>query len=204
MSSILSRLSAFNDGSVWALYVDSYGARQSKPGNGQHRATTSVISYRNLGRIKLANSVKPANTNITLYLKLKRLTTKIAATYGKQYQNIHALLCPITHWAQKISLNYSKTLHRVALLNISIMTTKNCAFDFLNRYDKREVSWQENRCLKLQIINDNFTESEISDTIDSFKNSKSPGIDLIPAEFIKSMQAGARTTNNGCTELYHQ
>ena len=62
---------------------------------------------------------------------------------------------------------------------------EKCALDFLKRYDKRDVSWQENRCLKLQIINDNFTESEISDTIESLKNNKSPGIDLIPAEFIK-------------------
>ena len=106
--------------------VDSFGARQSQPGNGQHRATTSVISYRNLGHIKLANSVKPANTNVTLYLKSNIPKTKFAATYGKQYRNIHTLLCPMTPWAQKISLNYSKTLNRVALLNISIMTTKMC------------------------------------------------------------------------------
>ena len=61
-----------------------------------------------------------------------------------------------------------------------------CAWDFLIRYDKREVSWQENRCLNLQIINDNFTESEISDAIVSLKNNRSPGLgNLIPAEFIK-------------------
>ena len=41
------------------------------------------------------------------------------------------------------------------------------------------------RCLKPRIINDSFTESEISDTIDSLKNNKGPGIDLIPGEFIK-------------------
>ena len=40
--------------------------------------------------------------------------------------------------------------------------------------------------LKLQIRNDNFTVSEISDVIDSLKNNKAPGNYLIPAELIKN------------------
>ena len=42
--------------------------------------------------------------------------------------------------------------------------------------------------LKLQIMNDNFTVSEISDVIDSLKNNKAPGNDLIPVELIKNFK----------------
>ena len=66
---------------------------------------------------------------------------------------------------------------------------EKCAIDFLNKYDNDEFSMHNNDGLKLQIINDNFTEKEISDTIDSLKNNKSPGNDLLPAEFIKACKA---------------
>ena len=60
---------------------------------------------------------------------------------------------------------------------------------FLNKYDNDEFSMHNNDGLKLQIIIDNFTEKEISNTIDSLKNNKSPGNDLLPAEFIKACKA---------------
>ena len=59
----------------------------------------------------------------------------------------------------------------------------------MNKYDNDEFSMHNNDGLKLQIINDNFTEKDISDTIDSLKNNKSPGNDLLPAELIKACKA---------------
>ena len=66
---------------------------------------------------------------------------------------------------------------------------EKCAIDFLEKYDNGDIPRHDNDKLKLQIINDNFTRNEISDTIDSLKNNKSPGIDLLPAEFIKGCKA---------------
>ena len=66
---------------------------------------------------------------------------------------------------------------------------ENCAIDFLEKYDNGGIPRHDSDELKLQIINDNFTRNEISDTIDSLKNNKSPGIDLLPAEFIKGCKA---------------
>ena len=37
----------------------------------------------------------------------------------------------------------------------------------------------------MEIMNSNFTENEIIDIIHKLKNSKSAGIDFIPAEFVK-------------------
>ena len=59
----------------------------------------------------------------------------------------------------------------------------------MNKYGNDEFSMHNNDGLRLQIINNNFTEKEISDTIDSLKNYKSPGNDLLPAEFIKACKA---------------
>ena len=39
--------------------------------------------------------------------------------------------------------------------------------------------------LELEIINKNFTVEEVNQSINYLKNNKSPGIDNIPAEFIK-------------------
>ena len=39
--------------------------------------------------------------------------------------------------------------------------------------------------LESQIVNDNFTSHEINQAINSLKRNKSPGIDGIPAEFLK-------------------
>ena len=63
---------------------------------------------------------------------------------------------------------------------------ENQAKHFLEKYD------QENCILKsglpnleLEIINKNFTIEEVNQSINYLKNNKSPGIDNIPAEFIK-------------------
>ena len=53
----------------------------------------------------------------------------------------------------------------------------------------RILDMHNNDGCKLQIINDNFTEKEKRDTIDSLKNNKSPGNNLLPAEFIKACRA---------------
>ena len=63
---------------------------------------------------------------------------------------------------------------------------EKCAVDFLSKYDNGDLHMYKADALKLQIMNDNFTVSEISDVIDSLKNIKAPGNDLIPAELIKS------------------
>ena len=63
---------------------------------------------------------------------------------------------------------------------------EKCAVDFLSKYDNGDLHMYKVDTLKLQIMNDNFTVSEISDVIDSLKNNKAPGSDLIPAELIKN------------------
>ena len=64
-----------------------------------------------------------------------------------------------------------------------------CHRFFLEKYDNGDIPRHDSDKLKIQIINDNFTRNEISDTIDSIKNNKSPGVDLLPAEFIKGCKA---------------
>ena len=51
------------------------------------------------------------------------------------------------------------------------------------------IDMHNNDGFKLQIINDNLTDKEISDTIDSLKHNKSPGNNILPAEFIKACKA---------------
>ena len=63
---------------------------------------------------------------------------------------------------------------------------ENCAVDFFSKYDNGDLHMYKADALKLQIMNDNFTVSEISDVIDSLKNNIAPGNDLIPAELIKN------------------
>ena len=58
------------------------------------------------------------------------------------------------------------------------------ALDFLHQYDKGE--YNANMSLENRIINDNITEIEVEGAIDYLKNNKSPGIDSIPAVFVKS------------------
>ena len=63
---------------------------------------------------------------------------------------------------------------------------EKCAVDFFSKYDNGDLHMYKADTLKLQIMNDNFTVSEISDVIDSLKNNKAPGKDLIPAKLIKN------------------
>ena len=55
---------------------------------------------------------------------------------------------------------------------------------FLSEYDNHR-SCNYDFDLEKFIINQNFWTGEIKSAIDAFKNNKSPGIDAIPAEFIK-------------------
>ena len=63
---------------------------------------------------------------------------------------------------------------------------EEAALAFLNDYDSgckyetREISFVE------RVINDNFTQEEVVLAISSFKPNRSPGIDGVPAEFIKA------------------
>jgi hypothetical protein len=58
------------------------------------------------------------------------------------------------------------------------------AENFLERHDQNEPSCTENS-LELEILNDNISLEEIECAIQKLKTKKSPGLDLIPAEFIK-------------------
>ena len=123
-----------------------------------------------LGRIKLANSVKPTNTNVTLYLKSKKPTTKNRCDIWKAVSKYTRSVVPHNTPSADDFFELFKDLAQGRAVEYFNHDYEKCALDFLNRYNEKEVSLQENRCLKLQIINDNFTESEISDTIDSLKN----------------------------------
>ena len=57
---------------------------------------------------------------------------------------------------------------------------------FLEKYDSKEISPANINELELYTLNADFTTDEISSCIDSLKNNKSAGIDMIPAEFIKA------------------
>ena len=59
------------------------------------------------------------------------------------------------------------------------------AIEFLHKYDADVLQLPVRDELKHVLLNDNFTLEEISNTIDQLKGGKAPGIDLIPAEFVK-------------------
>ena len=57
---------------------------------------------------------------------------------------------------------------------------------FLKKYDSKEITPTNTNELELSVLNSDFTVDEISSCIDSLKNNKSAGIDMIPAEFLKA------------------
>ena len=59
------------------------------------------------------------------------------------------------------------------------------AFAFLNEYDAGALPRTYSTGVKLELLNDNFTDSEIIMTIESLRNNTSPGLDSLPSEFIK-------------------
>ena len=60
---------------------------------------------------------------------------------------------------------------------------ESIALDFLNQYDKGMC--ENKNSLEYEIINDNVHVHEVERAIEYLKNNKSPGIDGIPAEFLK-------------------
>ena len=61
------------------------------------------------------------------------------------------------------------------------------ALNFLHQYDTGK--YVRNISLEYDIINDNITNTEVARAIDYLKNNKSPGMDSIPAEFIKTCKS---------------
>ena len=59
------------------------------------------------------------------------------------------------------------------------------ATEFLTKYDNGELDLPFSNDIELNVLNDNFTTDEKESVIDNLKNHKSPGLDNIPAEFIK-------------------
>ena len=64
---------------------------------------------------------------------------------------------------------------------------ESIAIDILHHYDKGGYSM--NMSLENSIINDNMTVKEIEGAVDYPENNKSPGIDSILAEFVKSCKS---------------
>ena len=64
-------------------------------------------------------------------------------------------------------------------------TFENEVLDFLHQYDTKCVREPIRDRLEFDILNENITVEEIESAIDSLKNNKTVGIDMIPAEFIK-------------------
>ena len=94
------------------------------------------------------------------------------------------------HWQIASLMHYSLFLFQNLALprdaDYFIYQYEKCAIDFLTEYDNGNI--QPNIELKVVMLNDNFTTSEISAPIGSLKNDKSPGLDCIPSEFIKVYQ----------------
>ena len=78
---------------------------------------------------------------------------------------------------------------------------ENCAIDFLSKYDNGDHHVHNVDTLKLQIMNDNFTMHEIDDVIDSLKNNKAPGNDMILAD--QTLQTRVTSLNNKSFNLYN-
>ena len=60
---------------------------------------------------------------------------------------------------------------------------ESIALDFLIQYDKAVC--ENNNSLEYETINDNVRLHEVERAIEYLKNNKSPGIDGIPAQFLK-------------------
>ena len=63
---------------------------------------------------------------------------------------------------------------------------ENMATEFLKQYDNDNKFYTTNISTVEEILNDNFTVEEIEYAIDCLKTNKTPGLDSIPAEFIKA------------------
>ena len=83
----------------------------------------------------------------------------------------------------------------------------NAEFDY--KYEKQAIEYFENskstiaseiNPVEFDILNRNFTADEIKSSIMSLKSNKSPGIDYIPAEFLK---AGVDIISNDVAELFN-
>ena len=64
-------------------------------------------------------------------------------------------------------------------------TFENDVLEFLNKYDTKCLNEPIRDQLEFDILYQNITVGEIEAAIDSLKNNKAVGIDMIPAEFIK-------------------
>ena len=60
---------------------------------------------------------------------------------------------------------------------------ESIALDFLNQYDRGNREYKNS--LEYEVINDNVSVYEVERAIDYLKHNKSPGMDGIPAEFLK-------------------
>ena len=63
---------------------------------------------------------------------------------------------------------------------------ENMATVFLKQYDNDNKFYTTNISTVEEILNDNFTVEEIEYAIDCLKTNKTPGLDSIPAKFIKA------------------
>jgi hypothetical protein len=59
------------------------------------------------------------------------------------------------------------------------------AADFLRKYDNGELQGIVENSLELNILNDNISVEEVACAAKKLKANKSPGLDMIPAEFVK-------------------
>ena len=73
----------------------------------------------------------------------------------------------------------------ITMLGHLEMSFENEVLDFLRQYDTKCVREPIRDRLEFDILNENVTVEEIESAIDSLKNNKAVGIDMIPAEFIK-------------------
>ena len=82
---------------------------------------------------------------------------------------------------------YFKDMADIQLDDSFNTSYESIAIDFLHQYDTGGYSM--NISLENSIINDNISVTEVEGAIDYLKNNKSPGIDSIPAEFVKSCKS---------------
>jgi hypothetical protein len=64
-------------------------------------------------------------------------------------------------------------------------TFEQQAEDFLAKYDNGEIEGMIKDSLELKILNDNISLGEVTSAVKKLKANKSPGLDMIPAEFVK-------------------
>ena len=143
------------------------------------RLMCKVREYRATKQLKERNyKFNCAEKIITQYKVNKSGMWKLISSFDRKNTQINIP-------SREDFVNHFSELSKPANCEYFDYSYEQLAVEFLSRYDNDPRSYNMKKTPEMEIMNQNFTESEIIEVIKNLKNNESAGIDSIPAEFLK-------------------